>query len=197
MELTKKDRLILINQYQILKRLDPDSAKQYEQAIEILTNGYTLLYSRLGAGLTDSELCADKAQLVMDIIGACQAIEAYKSANPDDKEVSGHAWAKFRGFDANTEAEYLGYARFLLQGNCPASEAPTVAKYRMIASIWAAQGRPAEICRDIAAAMLGLGAPACAESAAEAADEAPADEASAAEAAATPSRSRKRSTAAK
>lgn len=204
MELTKKDRLLLINQYQILKRLDPDSAKQYDQAIEILKNGYTLLYAQLGAGLTESELCSDKAQLVTDILGACQALEAYKAANPDDKEVGGHAWATFRGFDAGAEAEYQGYARFLLQGDCPASEAPSVAKYRMIASIWAAQGRPAEICRDIAAAMLGLGGPACAEPEAESeaageasADEAPADEASAGEAAAAPSRSRKRSTAAK
>jgi uncharacterized protein YfbU (UPF0304 family) len=192
MELTKKDRLILMNQYQILKRLDPDSAKQYDQAIEILKHGYAPLYSQLGAGLTESELCEEKAQLVTDILGACQALEAYRSAHPEDKEVGGHAWAKFRGFDATTEAEYQNYARLLRQ-DTPASEAPTVAKYRMIASVWAAQGRPAEICRDIAAAMLGLGSPAGAEAEPEAAgEESAAAETSASEATAAPSRSRKR-----
>lgn len=192
MELTKKDRLILMNQYQILKRLDPDSAQQYDQAIEILKHGYTPLYSRLGAGLTESELDEEKAQLVTDILGACQALEAYQTAHPEDKEVGGHAWAKFRGFAADTEAEYQDYARLLRQ-DTPASEAPTVAKYRMIASVWAAQGRPAEICRDIAAAMLGLGSPAGAEAEPEAVgEESTAAETSAGEGTAAPSRSRKR-----
>lgn len=194
MELTKKDRLILMNQYQILKRLDPDSAKQYDQAIEILKHGYTPLYSRLGAGLTESELDEEKAQLVADILGACQALEAYRAAHPEDKEVGGHAWAKFRGFAATTEAEYQNYARLLRQ-DTPASEVPTVAKYRMIASVWAAQGRPAEIGRDIAAAMLGLGSSAGAEAEAEpeaTGEEPAAAEASASEATAVPSRGRKR-----
>lgn len=30
MELSKKDRIILFNQYEILKRLDTDNAEQYE-----------------------------------------------------------------------------------------------------------------------------------------------------------------------
>ena len=39
MEIDKKDRLILINQYEILKHLNPDYKSEYERNIEILENG--------------------------------------------------------------------------------------------------------------------------------------------------------------
>lgn len=199
MELTKKDRLILINQYQILKRLDPNSAKQYDQAIEILKQGYTLLYSQIAAEVTDAELCPDKAQVVADVIGAYKALEAYKAANKDDKEVASHPWAKFRGFHGASEAEYLAYARFL-QSDTPESDTPTLSKARIIAAYWAAQGRPTEITRDIAAAILGLGGPAVeepeeADSSSEAPAVAEAETAAEAPAAPTVSRSRKRTAA--
>jgi uncharacterized protein YfbU (UPF0304 family) len=170
MELTTKDRLILINQYQILKRLDPKAEQQCDQAIEILKYGYSQLYGQIGADVADSEMCSDKCQVVCDVVGAYKALGAYTAKNPGDKEVAGHPWAKFRGFHPGTEGEYLGYARFL-ESNTPESDAPTLSKSRMIAAYWAAQGRPEELTRDIVAAMLGLGGPAVADEEDEATDE--------------------------
>ena len=42
MQLEKKDRLILINQYTILQLLDPDNKDSYEENIEVLRDGYQL-----------------------------------------------------------------------------------------------------------------------------------------------------------
>ncbi len=39
MNLTHTERLILLNQYEILKKLDPESAEYYNEVTEILENG--------------------------------------------------------------------------------------------------------------------------------------------------------------
>ncbi|HBI91490.1 MAG TPA: hypothetical protein DDY58_03100, partial [Terrisporobacter glycolicus] len=44
MELTKKERLILYNQYEILKSLNPDEKEYYEIDQEILINGFKYNY---------------------------------------------------------------------------------------------------------------------------------------------------------
>ena len=44
MELSKKDRIILFNQYEILKRLDTDNAEQYEIYQDILAQGFEYNY---------------------------------------------------------------------------------------------------------------------------------------------------------
>ncbi|MBI6636170.1 YfbU family protein, partial [Pseudomonas paralactis] len=43
-QLTKKDRLILINQYKILASLDKDDESHYLELIQILENGYSIFY---------------------------------------------------------------------------------------------------------------------------------------------------------
>lgn len=47
MELTKIERLILMNQYRILAKLYPEEEKDCEIAIKILANGYKYNYSSL------------------------------------------------------------------------------------------------------------------------------------------------------
>lgn len=159
MELSKTERLILMNQFQILKYLDADAARHYERASEILRKGYTLLYPEIADILEESELCGEKVQLLKDIIDAYKSLEAYKSSNPDDTEVGHHPWAVFRGFDNTTETEYHNLARLLIGEGLIDSETPTLPKYRMVALTWAGHGKPAEICQGIAWAMLGLGIP--------------------------------------
>ena len=53
MELSKKDRIILFNQYEILKRLDTDNAEQYEIYQDILAQGFEYNYEEIGPALCE------------------------------------------------------------------------------------------------------------------------------------------------
>ena len=102
MELTKKDRLFLINQYEILKALNHDSASHYEELIEILANGYEIFYSMVDEWISD-DMPSGKGSLVLDILNFYRSVEDYKHKNPGDKEIEGHLWSNFKGFDGNNE----------------------------------------------------------------------------------------------
>lgn len=67
MDLTKKERLILYNQYEILKRLDPDGETLYERDQEILINGFKANYGDLVSGFMEetSEAVSD---FVVDVL---------------------------------------------------------------------------------------------------------------------------------
>ena len=66
MELSKKDRIILHNQYEILKRLDTDNAELYEEYQGILLNGFEYLYDDIGS-LLDEVPCS-VSEKVHDIL---------------------------------------------------------------------------------------------------------------------------------
>ena len=154
MELTKKDRILLINQYEILKRLDPGNADHYEQLTEILRRGYEVLYCMIDDQVSD-EMRHDQGRLVLDLLDFYRSVEDYKDAHPDDEEFSDHPWGAFRGFDGNNEADYMAFARFLVerQGRFAEqkkylsqtdgfnSHMPTLQKYRRIVSKWYEKGR--------------------------------------------------------
>jgi uncharacterized protein YfbU (UPF0304 family) len=153
MELTKKDRAILINQYRILKHLDPDSADRYDRLIEILERGYAVLYSEIEPTEDGTGLSEEECQFALDVLGLYRQIEAYKDGNPKDKDIGQHPWGRFRGFDGNTEAEYLSFARLLLKygkfeetarhaGDTDHfdSHMPTLSKYRSMVTVSKALG---------------------------------------------------------
>jgi uncharacterized protein YfbU (UPF0304 family) len=159
MELTKKERVILRNQYQILKHLDPASAERCDEIIAILENGYSIFYPEIGTGVEESELSEDQCQFVLDVLNAYQAIENYKDAHPRDKAVCEHLWGRFRGFDGNNESEYLRFARFLLQKQQKFAESarhagstdnfdshtPTLSKYRNMVTVWKILGQESKL----------------------------------------------------
>ncbi len=158
MELTKKDRVILINQYRILKRLEPEAARHYDELIEILERGYSMCYSRVESSLEESEIPEEVGQFVQDVFTLYQAIGAYKTAHPDDQEVVEHAWAAFRGFDGASEAQYLIFARFLAHHTADEnfdSHEPTLSKYRIMLAIYQALGA-GELCSAGIRQVLGL-----------------------------------------
>jgi hypothetical protein len=51
--LSKTERLILLNQYRILEKVDPGQANSWRNAAEIVDNGYTLEYDSLARGLDE------------------------------------------------------------------------------------------------------------------------------------------------
>jgi uncharacterized protein YfbU (UPF0304 family) len=138
----KNTRLILVNQYEILKHLDPGNAKSYEEKQEILRSGYQIYYSDLDPSISENEgLSHEASTIVLDVLSMYWVLTKYQRQHPEDTEIASHPWARFLGFDGNegTESPLMGFAQFLIatQGkfadvdlsNGFDSHMPTAAKY--------------------------------------------------------------------
>lgn len=161
MELSKKDRLLLINQYTLLKQGAPENAEYYDEMIEILQNGYSIYYSLLDAWISD-DMPNEEGQLVLDILSIYSMIEEYKRNKPDDHEISRHKAAIFKGFNADLEAQYFCFTNFLIErqqkfGELQQyseqtfnfnSEEPQADKYRRMIEIWTEHDKPFETNRE-------------------------------------------------
>lgn len=154
MELTKKDRIYLINQYEILKRLDQDNSAGYDEYIKILSNGYAVFYNMIDMWVSD-DMSAEEGKFVLDILSIYRIVEDFKRRNPEVKEIQDHNWKHFRGFDGNNESEYMGFVQFLIhtQGKFTEqlqyqsatdnynSHMPCLDKYRRMVQKWADLGK--------------------------------------------------------
>lgn len=161
MNLSKKDRVFLINQYEILKSLNHDSASHYEELIEILQNGYEIFYSEFEEWISD-DMPSEKCRLVLDILTFYRSVEDYKRKNTDDKEIEGHLWSNFKGFDGNNESEYFLFTQFLIEKQKKFSEQlayqkqtdnynshmPTLQKYQNMIQKWKELGEKYETSKD-------------------------------------------------
>ena len=147
MELDKKDRLILINQYKILTILNPDESVRYSGYIRTLEQGFELNYDTMAGWITDGmkqEECGE----VVDIL------EMYRCLNTSflklkDKVGINKKHLDFPGFDANEEEKELAYVEYLLytlnkfkefkkRGKYPDhdSRTPALNKYRAMLRVW-------------------------------------------------------------
>ena len=115
MELTKKERLTLYNQYEILKRLDPDEVEYYNVKQEIVINGFKANYNDLVNGFMDetpvevSEFVIDVLQMYRTLNNSYIELDEEEKCNIDLYDIS------FKGFDGNEEIDYYVYARFFLE----------------------------------------------------------------------------------
>ncbi len=167
MDLSKKDRLFLINQYEILKALNPDYSSDYEESIEILQNGYETFYSRFDGFVYDG-MSSEQSRLVFDILDVYRSVEDYKQNNPGDEEIKGHIWSNFKGFDGNHEIDYLAFTRFLIEKQVKFTEQleyqkatdnynshmPTLEQYRNMVQKWHEMGGDYEASKDQILAIL-------------------------------------------
>ena len=161
MKLTKLERRILINQFEILKMLNPEENKFYEEYITILSDGYELFYSQIEEWLSD-DLPAEECKLVIDVLDIYRAIGRYKERGGKNKEILEHHWLQFRGFDGNEETQYLGFTNFLInkQGKFQEqvksdehdtdfnSHHPVLDKYKSMVSRWYELGHHYELSED-------------------------------------------------
>lgn len=107
-----KDRMILVNQFRILEKVDPDNADGYRRAIEILENGYELDYGSIDGLLNRETVSVAVCREVYDILDMYRRlVDSY--AKLDDKTGIEEREVKFPGFDGNNEGEHLSYGRFL------------------------------------------------------------------------------------
>ena len=113
MEISKKDRVFLINQYRILAALNKDEAVHYNELIGILENGYEIFYSMIDEWVSD-DMPSDEGKFVLNILDLYRAIEDLKRSSKS-QELYDHHFSYFAGFDGNNETEYMAFARFLIE----------------------------------------------------------------------------------
>jgi uncharacterized protein YfbU (UPF0304 family) len=141
MILTKVERLILYNQFRILEKLDPDSARYSQQACDILQGGYTLEYDSLVQ--MGNEVPEDTSREVVEILQMYRDLKNASLRLPagsfDGKQ------ADFKGFDGNEEGEHHAYATFMIedQGKWMESKGldlnshwPMLDRYRPMLEAW-------------------------------------------------------------
>ena len=142
MDLSKKDRLILFNQYRILEKLYPDEEKDCQLAQKILLDGYELEYDGLVEMMGDvsREVCNE----VLDILQMFRSLY-FSYEKLDDKLGIDEYDVKFQGFDGNEEGQYYSYAEFFILdkrryeefSNCEInSHCNKLPQYRDMLNVW-------------------------------------------------------------
>ncbi len=122
MKLSKAERMILINQFLMLKKTEInkgielkfyDSSK-YDNYIEILQKGYSGLYSDIFAYIGEEQ---DKyvGDFVLDVLDMYRrAYYTYEILTEEEQE-SIKDIITFRGFDLNDETEYYSICEFIIK----------------------------------------------------------------------------------
>lgn len=114
MELTKKERLILYNQYEILKSINPQQVADYEVNQEILINGFKINYEDLIGGF-EEETSEEISNFVIDVLQMYSVLNnSYDKLGDEGKEQIDLYKISFKGFDGNNEIDYYTYAEFYL-----------------------------------------------------------------------------------
>jgi uncharacterized protein YfbU (UPF0304 family) len=156
LKLSRVERLILVNQFKILQRLDPQEAKAYERWSEILENGYELEYGDIFRHVYEGTLSDEQSREVMDILDMHRALERAYDALEDKAGIEEYG-VRFSGFDGNNETDQFGYLRHLREtgrwtefklrddGN---SHMPTLGRYRAMLAVWRTTRDKHELTKD-------------------------------------------------
>lgn len=109
MELSLEQKLILANQYEILKRVDPAQEQHYGLLLTCLYEGYYQDFENLIPHF-DQPLKEEVRKEVRDILEMFRALypPQYHAAKITPPAI-------FAGFDGNEESAHYSYARFLLE----------------------------------------------------------------------------------
>ncbi|MBK0295839.1 YfbU family protein [Bacillus sp. S34] len=111
---SKEQRVILINQFEILKHLDPSYSDYYDNKIEILHNGYSYFYDDIVGDLSE-DFPKETSRTVLDIFELYRKLYfSYKRLSPEDQEQINERDVIFKGFDGNTETSYYSFANFVV-----------------------------------------------------------------------------------
>ena len=145
--LSVNERLILRNQYEILSHLAPDEENKAfcEKAIQILESGYEFHYSELIPWPMQS-LNNEKSNFILNVLSMFDEIARVVEENGIEVPNEHKQDVNFRGFDPRCDAEYIGYAQFLVHKERGfqrfkdldfASQHPvSLEKYRRMLDVW-------------------------------------------------------------
>lgn len=111
MELSKKERLFLFNQYKILEKLYPEDPGLWKEPQAIILSGFAGDYDSLidSMGNVSAEACSE----VISILQMFRALhDSYERL--EDKSGIEKKDVVFDGFDGNEEADHYIYANFVI-----------------------------------------------------------------------------------
>lgn len=150
LQLSKKDRLLLMLQYKILAKLDSEYAELHERNAAIVENGCEHDYHELLGGFPEP-IGADVSDEVLAIL---QMFLSIQESYHDLEDTSGiDEWQiQFLGFDGASETDHMRYARFVIEQGGPYSEivqndrfdshVPMLKRYRDMLIRYSPSGEP-------------------------------------------------------
>ncbi|PGA40090.1 YfbU family protein [Bacillus toyonensis] len=116
--LSKKERLILANQYDILARLAEDEyeKKEFKNLRDIFTSGYTKYYSLATEHFSD-EVNQEECKFVVDVLDLYRDLYYSREHSKEAQDTIEEKDVLFKGFDLNDEFEckYLSFYKFLVK----------------------------------------------------------------------------------
>ncbi|MFH1309971.1 MAG: YfbU family protein [Candidatus Omnitrophota bacterium] len=150
MQLSKIERLILANQYEILatsNSKDKDKERSYLEKKEIIEKGCLCEYEKLFESIQENEMTEEKYQEVREILTMFNDIQ-WSYENLSDKRGIDEKEIIFKGFDLNLETGQYRYAEVFLNKSGTSnkflpkrsrelnSHSPMLKKYRKMYSVW-------------------------------------------------------------
>ena len=113
MNLSKTERLILANQFQLLSTQDNDyfGKERCLQFVTILMDGYELLYDEIFSGMNE-EVSAETCRFVLDVLSMYRTISNCFYRLPE-KTLTEEDIA-FAGFDGNEETKEYSFLNFFI-----------------------------------------------------------------------------------
>lgn len=162
--LTKPERLNLVNQYEILKRLSSNKSESaaYERLSNIFRYGYERLYHEVFEHLW-SELPDEIAEETLAILELHRALLWSLGDSPTAQDSER---VRFVGFDGNNESSHLSFARFYTSDGESFQELKiinshhsTLNRYHRMLAAWYEMGKPFDLTREQIDEILDAGLP--------------------------------------
>jgi len=113
-KLNKETRLILYNQYEILKKLDSGNVQDYEEYQDKILSGHEMFLDEFTAAFEEG-LNYQECKFVNNILSLYRTIYYSYKKDEEVRESFELSDLVFKGFDGNdeTEMKYLGYYELL------------------------------------------------------------------------------------
>ena len=135
LKLSEAERLILINQYEILRKLDPKRSDDCDLAIEALLSGLSGVYSEVLSRISP-EMDPAIFHKAVDILDMYHRLLASNEELAESEQISEER-LHFSGFDGNNESRLMYSATFFVEkmgryeeiGRIPNTHAPVVHRY--------------------------------------------------------------------
>lgn len=146
-QLSRTERWMLWNQFEILAQVKPDEADTYLTMKEIVENGYEWEYGNITEYIYDDRYTMrhDESLEVINILDMFSFL-GYGYADLEDRSGINPVKIKFSGFDGNNETKYMAYTYFLIErqkkfenlrnSNGYNSHTPMLSRYRRMVEAW-------------------------------------------------------------
>lgn len=159
-------RLVLANQYSILRHLDVDSTDYWESAVRKAVEGWPvedLPYVEEIQSYLRNALTREDQHFVLDALNVFELIQDGLKLGLLPKR--DNATVKFPGFDGNTETKLMAYAKYAVNEEHRFESVeryfddfnahiPMIEMYQRMIRVWEQKGRPLRITSELFHALI-------------------------------------------